>query len=103
MVLLFGMPNMGEILILILLLLLLFGGKKLPELARGLGAGIYEFRRAMNQGANPDAPAEPTERDVTPPDATRKETTPALPEPSKTRQRANRKPKKKATRTKRRG
>jgi sec-independent protein translocase protein TatA len=35
-----------EILVLVLLVLLLFGAKKLPELARGLGQGIKEFKKS---------------------------------------------------------
>lgn len=40
--------NMGtpEIMLIMLAILLLFGGKKLPELARGLGKGIREFKDA---------------------------------------------------------
>ncbi len=38
-----------EILIVALIVLLLFGGKKLPELMRGLGKGIREFNAAKNQ------------------------------------------------------
>lgn len=40
--------NMGtpEILVIMFVVLLLFGGKKLPELARGLGRGIREFKDA---------------------------------------------------------
>lgn len=37
-----------EWVIIILVVLLLFGAKKIPELARGLGQGINEFRRASN-------------------------------------------------------
>jgi sec-independent protein translocase protein TatA len=67
MVFLFGMPNMGEMIFLVVIILLLFGGKKLPELARGLGAGIHEFRRGMNSGNEPaGAQAHAPERDVTP-------------------------------------
>ena len=36
----------GEIMLIMLVVLLLFGGKKLPELARGLGKGIREFKDA---------------------------------------------------------
>lgn len=36
----------GEIAVIMLAILLLFGGKKLPELARGLGKGIREFKDA---------------------------------------------------------
>jgi sec-independent protein translocase protein TatA len=40
------MPGMSEMLILAFLVLLLFGGKKLPELMKGLGKGIREFNNA---------------------------------------------------------
>ena len=36
----------GEILLILAVVLLLFGGKKLPELARGLGKGIRDFKDA---------------------------------------------------------
>jgi len=65
---LFGMPNLGEMIFLVVIILLLFGGKKLPELARGLGAGIHEFRRGMNAGNEPvETQTHVPERDVTPP------------------------------------
>ena len=37
-----------EITIILVIVLLLFGGKKLPELAKGLGKGIKEFKKAKN-------------------------------------------------------
>jgi sec-independent protein translocase protein TatA len=37
-----------EVLLIVLVLLLLFGGKKLPELMRGAGRGIREFKDAVN-------------------------------------------------------
>jgi len=40
----------GEILLIFLGILLLFGAKKLPELARGLGRGINEFKGAVETG-----------------------------------------------------
>jgi len=42
--------NMGpqEVLLIALLVLLLFGGKKIPELMKGLGKGIREFNNAKN-------------------------------------------------------
>lgn len=42
------LPNMGgpEVLVILLLVLIFFGGKKIPELARGLGKGIREFNSA---------------------------------------------------------
>jgi sec-independent protein translocase protein TatA len=38
----------GEIFIVLLIVLLFFGSKKIPELARGLGKGIREFKDASN-------------------------------------------------------
>ncbi|MBU3699097.1 MAG: twin-arginine translocase TatA/TatE family subunit [Candidatus Kapabacteria bacterium] len=37
-----------EITIIVLVLLLLFGGKKIPELMRGLGSGMKEFKKAAS-------------------------------------------------------
>lgn len=45
---LMGMPNSGELIILLLIIVVLFGGKKIPELARGLGKGIREFNEAKD-------------------------------------------------------
>jgi sec-independent protein translocase protein TatA len=42
-----GMPSGMELLILALVVLLLFGGKKIPELAKGLGSGIKNFKKAV--------------------------------------------------------
>ena len=38
----------SEIILIVFALLLLFGGKKLPELMRGMGRGIREFKDAVN-------------------------------------------------------
>ncbi len=42
--------NIGttELIIVVIILLLLFGGKKLPELGKGIGDAIREFRKAFN-------------------------------------------------------
>lgn len=45
----FGSIGMPELVIIFTIVLLIFGGKKLPELARGLGKGIREFRRATTE------------------------------------------------------
>ncbi|MDB6028400.1 MAG: Twin-arginine translocation protein TatA/E [Verrucomicrobiales bacterium] len=39
----------GEIVLILAVVLLLFGAKKLPELAKGLGQGIREFKKASNE------------------------------------------------------
>ncbi|WP_408870556.1 twin-arginine translocase TatA/TatE family subunit [Blattabacterium cuenoti] len=38
-----------EIVVIVLLALLLFGGKKIPELMRGLGTGLKEFKKASEE------------------------------------------------------
>jgi len=38
----------GEIIVVVVLVLLLFGGKKIPELMRGLGQGVREFNAAKS-------------------------------------------------------
>ena len=43
-----GPLGFNEILIILIIVLLLFGGKKIPELMRGLGRGIREFNDAKN-------------------------------------------------------
>lgn len=55
------MKNIGitELLIIVGLILLLFGGKKIPELMRGLGRGINEFKKASNDPAEDEATKEP--------------------------------------------
>lgn len=45
----FGL-GMTEILIILLLVLLLFGGRRIPELLRGLGRGIRDFKEEMKDG-----------------------------------------------------
>ena len=44
--LLISMPGGGELIIILIVVLLLFGGRKIPELMRGLGRGIREFNDA---------------------------------------------------------
>ena len=43
-----AMPGGWELVVISLVILLLFGAKKLPELARGLGQGIKEFKGAVD-------------------------------------------------------
>ena len=48
--------NIGgtEILLIVLLVLLLFGGRKIPELMRGIGKGVKSFRDGMEGKAEPE-------------------------------------------------
>lgn len=49
----------SEILLIVLALLLLFGGKKLPELMRGAGRGIREFKDAVSTATKPEDDKKP--------------------------------------------
>ena len=42
-----------QIILIVLVVLLLFGGKKIPELMRGLGSGIKEFKDASKEDEDP--------------------------------------------------
>ena len=42
------MPSGGEMIVLLLIVVVLFGGKKIPELAKGLGTGIRQFNEAKD-------------------------------------------------------
>jgi len=46
---LLGILGGQEILLIVLAILILFGGKKIPELMKGLGKGIREFKNATNE------------------------------------------------------
>ncbi|HEY1848641.1 MAG TPA: twin-arginine translocase TatA/TatE family subunit [Opitutaceae bacterium] len=56
----------GEWVLILLALLLLFGGTKLPALARGLGQSMKEFKKASRE----DEPAPPSKEELKKPDAT---------------------------------
>ncbi len=47
-------PGPFEILLIVVVLLLLFGGKKIPELMRGLGQGMKEFKKASREDDDSD-------------------------------------------------
>jgi len=49
-----------QIIVILLVVLLLFGGKKIPELAQGLGKGIKNFKDAVKEGEEADV--KPTEK-----------------------------------------
>ncbi len=49
-----GSFGWGEFLVVLLIAVILFGGKKIPELAQGLGKGIKEFKKALNGDESAD-------------------------------------------------
>lgn len=50
-IMLFGLPGGGEWAVIILLALLVFGAKRLPEIAKNLGAGLRNFKKGITEGA----------------------------------------------------
>ena len=51
----FGL-RLQEIIIIALVVLLLFGGKKIPELMKGLGKGVKSFKDGLNETSAPETP-----------------------------------------------
>lgn len=49
-----GLFQPMHLLLILLIAMVLFGGKKLPELGKGLGQAIRGFRTAMHEGETPD-------------------------------------------------
>ena len=62
----------GQLLIIVLVVLLLFGGRKIPELMRGLGRGVKEFKDAVNKDYTSESNT-PTERPTHKPESIDKE------------------------------
>jgi sec-independent protein translocase protein TatA len=63
----FGFLNLGtpELLLILLIVLLLFGGRKLPELARSLGSSARELRKGLDDDAKDDTKKDkPTSKDA---------------------------------------
>ncbi len=54
-------PGPLEILVIVLIVLLLFGGRKIPELMRGLGRGMKEFKNAQKEDDD-EKPVEKNEK-----------------------------------------
>lgn len=50
--------GVGEIVVILLIVVLLFGGKKIPELMKGLGKGIREFKEASKGESSEKLPSE---------------------------------------------
>ena len=65
-VLLLSMPGGSEWILILLVVLLFFGGKKIPDLMRGIGKGVREFNDAKEHVKN-EIDAGMREKDTTPP------------------------------------
>lgn len=64
-ILLFMGVGMQELLFIVLIVLLLFGGKKIPELMKGIGKGVKSFKDGMN-GIEEETDSKPKEdKDLT--------------------------------------
>ena len=59
-----GKIGMPEILIILVVVLLLFGGKKIPELMKGLGSGINEFKKAAKGEEDANATSKKEEEET---------------------------------------
>ncbi len=57
-VLLVGPFGATELLIILGIVILIFGGSRLPQLGKGLGAGIRNFKNSMKSVTNPDTGSE---------------------------------------------
>jgi sec-independent protein translocase protein TatA len=60
----FGNIGAQELLLILLIVVLLFGARKIPDLAKGLGNGIKEFRKASKEaGKEDEKESEPAKKD----------------------------------------
>ena len=62
-----GMPSMPELLIVLAIVVLLFGAKKIPDLAKGMGKGIKDFKKAIKE--DEEEPKEIAKKDEEAPEA----------------------------------
>lgn len=49
----FGLPGGSEIWVIAAVVLLLFGGAKIPEMMRGIGQGVSELKKGLDEGNQP--------------------------------------------------
>jgi sec-independent protein translocase protein TatA len=61
-----GFIGVQELVLILVIVIVLFGAKKIPELAKGLGTGLKEFKKATNdadqQVASEEKKSEPSEK-----------------------------------------
>ena len=58
-----GIPGPWQIILIVLVVLLLFGGRKIPELMKGLGQGMKEFKKATKEENKPEEEQPEIEQD----------------------------------------
>lgn len=51
-------PSVQQLLIVLAIVILIFGAKKIPELAKGLGSGIKNFKKAVKEDEEPESTAQ---------------------------------------------
>lgn len=61
---LLGVIGGPELAVIILALIILFGGKKIPELMRGLGQGVREFKEGQSETSKDDKSTQPEEGSI---------------------------------------
>lgn len=59
---LLGIPGPWQIILIVLVVLLLFGGRKIPELMKGLGQGMKEFKKATKEETKSEDEAEEVDK-----------------------------------------
>lgn len=60
---LLGIPGTWQIVVIVLVVLLLFGGKKIPELMKGIGRGTREFKKGLNTDEEDEDSKEVTKKE----------------------------------------
>jgi len=58
------MPSAQELIVILLIIIVIFGANKIPEIMKGLGKGIKEFKKAKDDvnDAGQDKPSDPKEK-----------------------------------------
>ena len=62
----FGSLGVTELLIILFIIIILFGAKRLPELAKGLGQGLSEFKKASRNDASDERPSASSQKNSAP-------------------------------------